>query len=237
MKKILIIADGYKKVETEKICLENYDFDVTVETDAEKGEKKALSGIYDVLILEDLPSGKDSYEICENYRQNSQAPVIFISKKEREEDIVHAFHVGADDYIIKKNFNLAELVARVKRRLRSYEILSKIDELGDDSGDEIIDCGGLRINATKQRVFVDGVEKVLANKEYDLLLFLANHPFQFYKKEVLFEKIWGKPSHKEGNTVVTHINRIREKIERDPTAPPQFIVSKWGTGYCLKKVR
>lgn len=237
MKKILIIADGYKKVETEKICLENYDFDVTVEIDAEEGEKKALSGIYDVLILEDLPPGKDSYEICENYRQNSQAPVIFISKKEREEDIVHAFHVGADDYIIKRNFNLAELVARVKRRLRSYEILSKIDELGDDPEDEIIDCGGLRINVTKQRVFVDGVEKILTNKEYELLLFLANHPYQFYNKGELFEKIWEKPSHKEGNTVVTHIKRIRDKIERDPIGPPQFIVSKWGDGYRLENVR
>ena len=238
MWKILIIADKFQNVEAEKISLENYDFNVTVETDEKRGEKGVMSGKYDAVILEDRPSGKDNYEICEDYRKISQAPVIFISKKEKEKDIVRAFQVGADDYIIKKNFNSAELVARVKRRLSSYNsiMLLKTDELDDDSEDEMINCGGLVINKTKQRVFVDGVEKMLANKEYELLLFLASHPFQYYKKDVLFQKIWRKHPSEEKNTVVTHINKIREKIERNPKEP-QFIESKWGSGYRLKKVR
>ena len=238
MWKILIIADEFQNVEAEKISLENYDFNVTVETDAEKGEKAAMSGKYDALILEDRSSGKDNYKICEDYRKTSQAPVIFISKKEKEKDIVRAFQVGADDYIIKKNFNSAELVARVKRRLSCYSslLLLRTDVLDDDSDDEMIDCGGLVINRTKQRVFVDGVEKMLANKEYEVLLFLASHPFVYFKKDVLFQKIWKKQPSEERNTVVTHINKIREKIERDPK-DPKFIESRWGKGYRLNKVR
>lgn len=235
MWEILIIADEYKHVEAEKICLENYDFSVTVETDAEAGRKKALSGNYDVLILEDMPSGKDSYEICENYRKNSQAPVIFISNKEKEEDIVHAFQVGADDYIIKRNFNSAELVARVKRRLSSYELLLRADGSDDDSDDEIIICGGLRINITEQRVFVNGVEKRLTNKELELLTFLARNPYHIYSKMELFQQIWGDLPDRDDNTVAVHIRKIRDKIEEDPH-DPKIIETTWGKGYCLREV-
>ena len=228
MKKILIVEDELPIAELEKDYLELSDFEVTIETDGIEGEAKAMSGEYDLLILDVMLPGQDGFEICRKYREKYLAPVIVVSAKMEDIDKIHGLGLGADDYMTKP-FSPSELVARVKAHLARYERLigSSVDE------NEIIEIRGLKIDTTARRVWVNGEEKSFTTKEFDLLTFLAGHPNHVYSKEELFREIWDMESVGDIATVTVHIKKIREKIEYD-TSHPQYIETIWGVGYRFK---
>lgn len=228
MKKILIVEDELPIAELEKDYLELSDFEVTIETDGIEGEAKAMSGEYDLLILDVMLPGQDGFEICRKYREKYLAPVIVVSAKKEDIDKIHGLGLGADDYMTKP-FSPSELVARVKAHLARYERLigSSVDE------NEIIEIRGLKIDTTARRVWVNGEEKSFTTKEFDLLTFLAGHPNHVYSKEELFREIWDMESVGDIATVTVHIKKIREKIEYD-TSHPQYIETIWGVGYRFK---
>ncbi len=208
--------------------MELSNFKADIETDGLKGEKLAMSGEYDMLILEvDLP-GRSGFEICRKYREIYLKPVIFVSSKEEDIDIIHGFSLGADDYI-RKPFRPNELVARVKAHMTRYEELVRYQSASVEPRD-VITFGPLRIDRMSRRVFVDEEEKKLTAKEFSLLFFLATHPNRVFSKEELFHQIWGYTPGNEMATLVVHIRKIREKIEKD-TGNPEFIQTVWGTGY------
>lgn len=228
---ILIIEDDLTIAGLEKDYLELSNFEVDIETDGLKGEKLAMSGKYDMLILEVDLSGRSGFEICRKYRELYLSPVIFVSSKAEDSDIIHGFALGADDYI-RKPFSPSELVARVKAHLTRYEELVRYQPqpaLAEPQSD-IITSGELQMDRTSRRVFVDKKEKKLTSKEFSLLFFLASHPDQVFSKEDLFHQIWGYSPGGDTATLVVHIRKIREKIEKD-TANPQFIQTVWGAGY------
>ena len=225
---ILIIDNDLTIARMEKDYLELSNFKVDIETDGLKGEKLAMSGEYDMLILEvDLP-GRSGFEICRKYREIYLKPVIFVSSKEEDIDIIHGFSLGADDYI-RKPFRPNELVARVKAHMTRYEELVRYQSASVEPRD-VITFGPLRIDRMSRRVFVDEEEKKLTAKEFSLLFFLATHPNRVFSKEELFHQIWGYTPGNEMATLVVHIRKIREKIEKD-TGNPEFIQTVWGTGY------
>ena len=113
MRKILIIEDELPIAELEKDYLELSDFEVTIETNGIDGEKKAMTGEYDLLILDVMLPGKDGFEICRNFRGKYLMPVIMVSAKKEDIDKIHGLGLGADDYMTKP-FSPSELVARVK---------------------------------------------------------------------------------------------------------------------------
>ena len=231
MKKILIVEDELPIAELEKDYLELSDFEVTIETDGLEGEKEAMSGEYDMLILDVMLPGQDGFEICRKYREKFLAPVIMVSAKKEDIDKIHGLGLGADDYMTKP-FSPSELVARVKAHLNRYETL--VDKVPTkENENEMIEVGELKIDKTARRVFVRGEERSLTSKEFDLLYFLAKNPNHVFPKEELFQQIWGVGPIGDIATVTVHIKKIREKIEVD-TSNPEYIETIWGVGYRFK---
>ena len=134
------------------------------------------------------------------------------------------FRSGADDYIVKP-FSPNELVARVKAHLARYDRLT-----ARETSKSVLQYGDLEIDESARRVFIAGKEIALANKEFELLLFLAKNPDMVFSKETLFDRVWGTESLGETATVSVHVNRIRDKIETD-SAKPKYIETVWGAGY------
>lgn len=233
MKKVLIVEDDYTKAELEKNCLQLSNFDVTIETDTTKGEKLAMSGEYDMLLLDIKLSEGNGFDICRKYREKFLAPVILIADEKQEHDVIRGFAMGADDYIVK-SVSPSELVARVTAHLKRYDELMAHYPVGNDDTNKEIKIGSLRIDKITRRVFVEEIEKRLTVKEYELLCFLASSPNRVFSKEELYKKIWGY--HKDDsdcNTVAVHIKKIREKIEQNPSEP-KLIKTVWAQGYRLQ---
>lgn len=228
MKKILIIEDDLPIAELEKDYLELSDFDVEIEPNGTEGMKKALSGKYNVILLELVLPGDNGFEICRKFRKQYLEPVIFVSKEMEDIDKIRGLALGADDYITKP-FSPSELVARVKAHLNRYETLLRKAEQREKQN-EIISVGELKIDKTARRVFVGEEEKKLTTKEFDLLYFLAQNPNHAFTKEELYKKIWKAATLKGVATVTVHIKKLREKIETD-TSNPIYVETVWGEGY------
>lgn len=228
MRRVLIVEDELPIAELEKDYLELSDFDVTIETDGIEGEKKAMSGDYDILILDVMLPGKDGFEICRTFRKKYLTPVIMVSAKKEDGDKIHALGLGADDYMTKP-FSSSELVARVKAHLGRYDAL--MDSGGKEKTEDrdVIIVRDLVIDRSARRVTICGEERAFTNKEFDLLYFFATHPNRVYSRQELFKKLWGFT---EGDlaTVTVHIRKIREKIELD-ASKQEYIETVYGSGY------
>ncbi len=229
MSKVLIIEDEQAIAELEKDYLELYDFDVNIENDGKKGLDRALLENYDIVIVDLMLPTVDGFEICKRIREVKNIPILVVSAKKEDIDKIRGLELGADDYITKP-FSPSELVARVKAHLSRYERLVKS---GSGQENEFIEIRGIKIDKTARRVFVNGEEKILTTKEFDLLAFLASNPNHVYTKEELFKEIWNMDSIGDIATVTVHIKKIREKIELN-TAKPQYIETIWGVGYRFK---
>lgn len=228
MKKILIIEDEESIADLEKDYLELSGFQVEIAGDGAKGLRMALTGDYDLFILDLMLPGLDGFEICKSIREVKNAPLIMVSAKKEDIDKIRGLGLGADDYITKP-FSPSELVARVKAHLARYDRLINSGSPVND----VIQIRGLKIDKTARRVWINGEEKNFTTKEFDLLTFLAQNPNRVFTKEELFAKIWAMESVGQIATVTVHIKKIREKIEFD-TARPQYIETIWGVGYRFK---
>ena len=225
---ILIVEDEEAIADLEKDYLELSGFEVEVANEGTLGLEKALSGEYDLFILDLMLPGVDGFEICRKIRDEKNTPIIMVSAKKDDIDKIRGLGLGADDYMTKP-FSPSELVARVKAHLARYDRL--IGSAAEKN--KIIEIRGLKIDTTARRVWVNGEEKTFTTKEFDLLAFLAAHPNHVYTKDDLFREIWDMESVGDIATVTVHIKKIREKIELD-TSNPQYIETIWGVGYRFK---
>lgn len=228
MANILIVEDEVAIAELEKDYLELSGFQVTMVHDGRKGLEEALHGEYQLIVLDLMLPGLDGFEICKQVRQEKDIPILMVSAKKEDIDKIRGLGLGADDYMTKP-FSPSELVARVKAHLGRYERLVR----NHVKENEVIEIRGMRIDKTARRVYINGEEKVLTTKEFDLLSFLAAHPDRVYTKDELFREIWDMESFGDIATVTVHIKKIREKIEED-AAKPQYIETIWGKGYRFK---
>ncbi len=228
MSKILIIEDEEAIADLEKDYLELSDFEVAIENTGDKGLETALSGKFDLVILDLMLPGMDGFEVCKKIREEKNIPIIMVSAKKDDIDKIRGLGLGADDYMTKP-FSPSELVARVKAHMARYDRLVGSSQKMND----IIEIRGLKIDKTARRVYVNGEEKIFTTKEFDLLTFLAENPNHVYSKEELFREIWDMDSIGDIATVTVHIKKIREKIEFN-TAKPQYIETIWGVGYRFK---
>lgn len=228
MKKILIIEKDLQTAELEKDYLELSNFEVTITSDGMEGAQMAMSGGYDMLLLgTDLPE-KDGFEICEEYRNNFLKPVIFVSDKNEDRDIIHGLKLGADDYITKP-FSPSELVARVKAHINRYESFSN-RMIREEMQKEYVSVGDIELDRVSHTVYVKKKEKILTCKEFDLLFYLASNPNRVLSKADLFREIWGPYAKGDSATVTVHIKKIREKIEEEGS-DKNYIETIWGAGY------
>ena len=231
MKKILVVEDDKNIAALERDYLEVNGYEVELAYNGTDGIREALAHDYSLILLDIMLPGADGFEICRAVRKEKETPILFVSAKKEDIDKIRGLGLGADDYIVKP-FSPSELVARVTAHIARYERLTGLAG-GQHDKNDIIETGGLMIDKKARRVFLDGKEITLANKEFDLLVFLASNPDTVFSKDTLFDKIWGFDSMGETSTVTVHINRIREKIEKD-MSNPRYIETVWGAGYRFK---
>ena len=229
MEKILIVEDDRLIAELERDYLEAAGFEAQIMTEGSGVLEELRKEEYGALILDVMLPGKSGFDICREARKEWNIPILMVTAKKEDIDKIRGLGLGADDYMIKP-FSPAELVARVKSHIQIHSMLLEQKRKEADKGMEI---GPLNILPRERRVFVADEEKFLSNKEFDLLLFLAENPNIVFSKDTLFERIWGLDAVGNTATVTVHINRLREKLESGPV-PVSYIQTVWGAGYRFK---
>ena len=228
MHRILIVEDDRLIAELERDYLEAAGCETEIVLDGVSGLKFCREKEYDLVILDVMLPGISGFEICREIRKSKDLPVILVTAKKEDVDKIRGLGLGADDYVVKP-FSPAELTARVKAHITIHERLLKNGPKPATTAG-IIAARGRRIAPQARRVSVYGREISLTNKEFELLLFLAENPDIVFSRETLFDRVWGMDAAGDTATVSVHVNRLREKIEKD-TGSPQFIETVWGVGY------
>lgn len=226
-KKILIVEDDDDIASIERDYLEVGGYEVKVEENGTAGLTEALTGEYDLILLDIMLPGMDGFQIVRKLRDKIDIPIMMVTARRSDIDKIRGLGFGADDYI-EKPFSPGVLVARVKSQLAQYERLK-----GTEERRKKISIGGIILEPDTHRIFVRGMEKVLPNKEFQLLEFLMVHADVVFSRESLYTRIWGMDSLGNTSTVPVHINRLREAVEEDPS-DPKHILTIWGVGYKFK---
>ncbi len=228
MAKILIIEDDRAISDIERDYLELSGFETDTAYDGVEGLNKALGGGHDLILLDLMLPGLDGFSVCKKLRDKTDVPILMVTARTQDIDKIRGLGFGADDYI-EKPFSPGVLVARVKAHLAQYERLKPKQE----AVSSLVEGGPFVMDTDAHSASIGGRELSLKNKEFELLLFLLRHPNQVFSREDLYELIWGLESMGDNITVAVHINRLREKIEADPSKP-EYIQTVWGVGYRLK---
>lgn len=226
--KILVVDDDYDIAQLCKIYLEDEGFEILLAHDG----LEAL-GLYEtnkdlkLIILDIMMPKLLGTEVCEHIRKNSDIPIIFLSAKTKDEERIAGFACGADDYLTKP-FHPLELVARVKSQFRKYNYMTS------NANENVIQIRELLIDAEAHKVTMSGQEVALTPIEFKILYLLASNPEKVYSAEEIFKNVWKEEIYEVNNTVMVHIRRVREKIERNPKKP-EYLKTVWGVGYCIEK--
>lgn len=227
-RKALIIEDDPSLARLVQIHLGDIPCEADIASSGTEGLARYERGDYDLVVLDLMLPGMDGLSVCRRIRAKSNyAPILMLTAKSTESDRVTGLETGADDYLTKP-FSVAELVARCKALFRRVDALSKAQP--GDGEDELIDYGVLKIDTGKRRVMVDQRELSLTAKEFDLLVHFARHPGKVFNRVQLLDQVWGYNHEGYEHTVNSHINRLRGKLESDPSNP-RFILTVWGVGY------
>ncbi len=225
--RILVVEDDPDIADLLRINLTDIVDAVDVASDGRIGLQMAGKGGYSLLILDLMLPEVDGLEICKTVRQsNRQIPILMLTAKAEEFDKVLGLELGADDYLTKP-FSIRELKARVKALFRRVDI--DRDRKAVRDGGEIV-YGPLKVDELKRRVTLRDKGVTLTSKEFDLLYLFLSNPGRVYSRQELLDVVWGYQYAGYSHTVNTHINRLRGKIEDDPTKP-KLIKTVWGVGY------
>jgi DNA-binding response OmpR family regulator len=184
----------------------------------------------DLIVLDLMLPGLEGFEVCRILRKEMTTPILMLTARDDEIDRVVGLEVGADDYLTKP-FSMRELMARVKAQLRRARLIR--EELGKQAADtsqEKLSFGNLVINQTRREVTLDEQPLGLKPKEYELLLFLAEHKGKMLSREFILERVWGWDYIGDSRTVDVHVRWLRQKIEVDPARPVRIVTVRGG-GY------
>ena len=226
MKQVLIIEDDPSIAELVSIHLGDLGFEVRHTDSGRTGLSLAQAGAWDLLILDLMLPDMDGVDIARQLRiEKVKTPIIMLTAKSEEIDKVLGLETGADDYITKP-FSIREFKARVKAVMRRVAP----DEEPAGQQNKVLEFDGLRIEVDNRIVKMAGERVELTPKEFDLLVLLGSHPGRSYSRGQLLQQVWGYDFEGYEHTVNSHINRLRSKIETDPS-DPKYILTTWGVGY------
>jgi len=224
---VLVVEDDKDIAHLLDLHLRDEGYSVTVVSDGKTGLAQALSKPYDIVILDLILPGMDGLEVCRGIRNRKDyTPILMLTAKSTDVDRIVGLEMGADDYLTKP-FNVRELLARVKALFRRVEALQAKDPAVPLKE---IESGDLVIDPEKRKVTVQGGSVHPTAREFDLLLEFARHPGRVFTRAQLLDKVWGYSYQGYEHTVNSHINRLREKIEKNP-AKPRYILTVRGVGY------
>lgn len=226
-RRVLVVEDDPEIAALVALHLEGLDLQVDTVADGREGASRAKSESYDLVVLDLSLPGLDGLEICRQIRSREDyVPILMLTARDTEVDRVLGLETGADDYLAKP-FSVLELVARVKALFR------RVDGLGSAQGTDSqrpLTAGDLTIDPGSRQVTRRGEAINLTAKEFDLLLHFASNPGRVFTRAQLLDQVWGYGHEGYEHTVNSHINRLRGKIELDPS-DPLHILTVWGVGY------
>jgi two-component system, OmpR family, alkaline phosphatase synthesis response regulator PhoP len=224
--RVLIVEDDSDIRELIRYNLTQENFMVEEAADGPQALEKIRRRVPDLMVLDLMLPGMPGLEICRQMRngpETAHLPILIVTAKGTEVDKVIGLEMGADDYVVKP-FSPRELIARVKALLRRANPASSSDSAG------AYERGRLRMDFGTYQVFVDGVRRELALREFELLRFFVQHPLRVYTREQLLDMVWGRDTFVEPRTVDVHVRRLRQHIERDD-ANPELILTVRSVGY------
>lgn len=228
-RRILLVEDEQDIADLVAMHLSDICDEVVVARDGHEGMRLATSCHWALTILDLRLPGPDGLEICRAIRrERAYQPILMLTSKSAELDRVLGLETGADDYLTKP-FSVLELVARVRAILRRVENLQSLPS-GEKTPFTPISAGKLRIDPMRREVSLGSRQIELTAREFDLLDYFARHPGRVFRRADLLDKVWGYGHEGYEHTVNSHINRLRAKIEDDPSKP-EMIVTVWGVGY------
>lgn len=223
--KILIIDDDMEIAELVEIYLKNDGYDTTILNNPLEVINYLEKNNVDLAIIDVMMPGINGIELCLKIRKTYNFPIIMLSAKSQDFDKIHGLTSGADDYMTKP-FNPIELTVRVKSQLRRFKQYK-----GEAKNSKsILAMGELSLNTETRQVFIGEKEIRLTPKEFDILELLLRNKGIVMSIEKIYEMVWNETYLNSENTVMVHINKIREKIEYD-SKNPHYIKTIWGTGY------
>ena len=231
-KTILIVDDEQHIVDILVYNLEKEGYNTLQANDGLTAVDIALSKKPDLILLDIMLPKMDGLAVCKRIRHTLNVPILMLTAKDEEIDKILGLELGADDYVTKP-FSVRELMARIKANLRKVEASLIDDTIQEKTGtsNKII-VGDLSLDLDKFEVKIKDEVVDLTLREFEVLKYLASQPGQVITREVLLEKVWGYEYYGDIRTVDVTVRRIREKIEKD-TSAPKILITKRGVGYYL----
>lgn len=226
---VLIIEDDPDISRLIKINLRDLDCDATIAGNGVDGLNMFNSTHFDLVILDLMLPGMDGLSVCHEMRKGgAYVPILVLTAKSTELDRVVGLEMGADDYLTKP-FSIPELMARIKALFRRVDTLTRKARQTEPSI-PLIEYAGIKIDVHRRQVSVNDRSVELTAREFDLLVHFARHPGRVFSRVQLLDAVWGYSHGGYEHTVNTHINRLRAKIEKDPSKPC-YVQTVWGVGY------
>jgi two-component system response regulator RegX3 len=224
--RILVVDDEPSLVRGLTYALERDKFEVEVATDGEAAVEAALTQAIDLVILDLMLPKLSGEEACKRIRAESDVPIIMLTAKDSERELLTGLELGADDYVTKP-FSAAELIGRVSALLRRR----KLDHAASEQ--VVRTVGAIKIDLVRDEVSVEGKQVALTPSEFKILGLLAGTPGAAYTRRQIMEHLWGSTFTADEHTCEVHVSALRRKIERDPASPARLITVR-GVGYALR---
>ena len=227
MNQILVIEDEKEIAALIEKALKEEGYQARLAHTGEEGLALLKEKEIALVVLDVMLPGIDGISVLEKIRAAyNNVPIIMASAKVQEEDKIRGLRAGADDYI-GKPFSLEELIARVESQLRRFTYFNK-----GMPKEQVLEAKGLTLDEKHHRVELYGKEVKLTPTEYDILWFLLKHKGEVFSSDDIYKKLWAEKYYEGNNTVMSHMWRLREKIEVNPKKP-EIIETVWGVGYTI----
>jgi two-component system OmpR family response regulator len=231
MSRVLIVEDDQAIRETIAFNLQRDGHEVTTAIDGIAGLEAARADRPDLIVLDVMLPRMSGLDVCRILRDETPVPILMLTARDAEADVVQGLDLGADEYVTKP-FSMRELRARVTSLLRRDRLSRQAGpgQAGEDGASEVLSAGNLVLSPSSHELLRDGVAVALRPREFALLEFLMRHPGQVFTRDVILEKVWGLTYPGETRTVDVHVRWIREKIEDDPSNPVHLMTVR-SVGY------
>lgn len=232
MDTILVVEDAQDIADLICLHLKEVSLDVDHALSGEGALEMLKQKDYDIVMLDVMLPGISGLDVCRALRsEKPEQVIIMLTSRDSEIDRVLGLELGADDYMTKP-FSARELQARVRSQLRRIHLSSAqaLEQRKAETPERYITVGDLQIDNISHKITIAGKDVELTSTEFDLLLYLASHPEQVFSREQLLSSVWGYHHSGYEHTVNSHINRLRNKVEKNATKP-EIVQTVWGVGY------